>query len=79
MWKLDDWYQEEGKRLLKGKVGAKPLFSDGEMISLMIAQDFIPFLSETQFIAYVRANHLDLFPKLVDQSQFNRSSRSLGR
>src|SRR5258708_7922152 len=46
-------------------------------MSLMIAQDFIPYPGETQFIAYIRANHLDLFPKLVDQSQFNRRSRSL--
>jgi hypothetical protein len=25
---VDDWYMENAPRLLKGKVGAKPLFSD---------------------------------------------------
>jgi hypothetical protein len=75
---VDDWYQAEGKQLLQGKAGAKPIFSDSEMMSLMIAQDYIPYPGETQFVAYIRANHLDLFPKLVDQSQFNRRSRYLG-
>ena len=74
---VDDWYQVQGKTLLRGKAGAKPLFSDSEVMSLMIAQDFIPYPGETQFVAYMRANHLDLFPKLVDQSQFNRRSRDL--
>jgi hypothetical protein len=76
---VDDWYQAEGKQLFEGKAGAKPQFSDSEMMSLMIAQDFIPYPGETQFVAYIRANHLDLFPKLVDQSQFNRRSRYLAR
>lgn len=76
---VDDWYQAQGKELLKGKAGAKPIFSDSEMMSLMIAQDFIPYPGETQFVAYMRANHLNLFPKLVDQSQFNRRSRSLSQ
>jgi hypothetical protein len=76
---VDDWYQAQGKRLLKGKAGAKPIFSDSEMMSLMIAQDFIPYPGETQFIAYMRANHLEMFPKLVDQSQFNRRSRALSQ
>jgi hypothetical protein len=39
--------------------------------------DFIPFPSERQFVAYLRANHLDLFPKLVDQSQYNRRARAI--
>jgi hypothetical protein len=43
----------------------------------MLAQDYIPFPSETQFIGFVRANYLDLFPKLIDQSQFNRRARAL--
>ena len=76
---VDDWYQAQGKKLLSGKPGAKPIFSDSEMMSLMIAQDFIPYAGETQFIAYMRANHLDMFPKLVDQSQFNRRSRHLSQ
>ena len=74
---VDDWYQAYGKELLKGKVGKKPTFSDSEVMTLMLAQDFIPYPSETQFVEFIRANHLALFPKLLDQSQFNRRARSL--
>lgn len=74
---VDDWYQSEGHNYLKGKPGAKPVFSDSEMLTLMLAQDFIPYPGETQYVGYLRANHLSLFPALVDQSQFNRRARNL--
>lgn len=74
---VDDWYQAYGCKLLKGKPGAKPEFSDSEMMTLMIAQDYIPYPSETQYIGFLRANYLGLFPKLLDQSQFNRRARAL--
>ena len=74
---VDDWYSQHAPRLLKGKVGAKPVFSDSEVITLMLAMDFLSFESETQFLSFMRANYLELFPKLCDQSQFNRRARSL--
>lgn len=74
---VDDWYKENAPRLLQGKVGAKPVFSDAEVITLMLAQDFLSFESESQFLSFMRANYLSLFPKLCDQSQFNRRSRCL--
>jgi hypothetical protein len=74
---VDDWYQIEGCKYLKGKPGKKPEFTDSEMMTLMLAQDYIPYPSETQYVEFIRANYLDLFPKLVDQSQFNRRARSL--
>lgn len=74
---VDDWYQDAGQKLLQGKVGRKPVFSDSEMLTLMLAQDFIPYPGETQYIGYMRANYQREFPKLVDQSQYNRRSRSL--
>lgn len=74
---VDDWYQTQGVKYLKGKPGAKPEFSDSEVITLLLAMDFIPFPSETQFLAFIRANYLSLFPRLLDQSQFNRRSRAL--
>jgi hypothetical protein len=74
---VDDWYQAEGVKLLRGKPGKKPIFSDSEVMTLMLAQDYIPYPSETQYIEFIRANHLDMFPKLVDQSQFNRRARAL--
>jgi hypothetical protein len=74
---VDDWYQTEGIKLLRGKPGAKPEFTDSEVMTLMLAQEFIPFPSETQYIGFIRANYLALFPRLVDQSQFNRRTRAL--
>jgi hypothetical protein len=76
---VDDWYQAEGQQMLKGKVGRKPTFRDSEVITLLLAMDFIAFPSETQFIGFIRANYRALFPKLVDQSEFNRRARSLRR
>ena len=74
---VDDWYQANGRALLKGKPGAKPEFSDSELLTLMLAQDFIPFPGETQYVGYIRANYGREFPKLVDQSQYNRRARAL--
>lgn len=74
---VDDWYKAEGHRLLKGKPGAKPVFTDSEVITLVLAMDFIPFPSERQFLGFIRANYLDLFPRLVTQSEFNRRARGL--
>jgi len=74
---VDDWYQAKGPELLKGKVGCKPEFSDSEVITLMVAEDYIPYPAESQYIGYMRANHGDLFPDLLDQSQFNRRARQL--
>jgi len=74
---VDDWYRHSGRRLLKGKRGAKPIFSDSEVITLLLAMDYLPFPGETQFLGFIRANYLRLFPELVDQSQFNRRVRDL--
>jgi len=74
---VDDWYQACGCKLLNGKVGKKPVFKDSEVMTLMLAHDFIPYPAETQYVEFIRANYLSLFPKLVDQSQFNRRARAL--
>lgn len=74
---VDDWYQKEGRRHMQGKAGMKPTFSDSEMLTLMLAQEFVPYPSEAQYIAFLRANYLTLFPHLPDQSQYNRRARGL--
>lgn len=72
---VDDWYQEHANDYRKCRPGQKPEFSDSEVMTVMLAMDFIPFPSERQYLAYMRANHLDLFPKLLEQSQYNRRAR----
>jgi hypothetical protein len=74
---VDDWYLACGKKLLKGKRGQKPIFSDSEIIALLLLMDFVSYPGETQFLKFMRANYLTLFPNLLDQSQFNRRARSL--
>ncbi len=74
---MDDGYQAHGVHLLQGKRGAKPVFSDSEVITLLLLMDFLPFPGETQFLGFIRAHYLPLFPRLLDQSQFNRRARAL--
>jgi Transposase DDE domain len=74
---VDDWYRAEGWHYLKGKAGAKPVFRDSEVITLVLTRDFLPFPSEGQFLAFVRSNYLSLFPRLLERSQFNRRARGL--
>lgn len=74
---VDDWYESEGKNLLAGKVGSRPSFKDSEVLTLMLCADYIPYPAEQQFLEFIRANHGSLFPRLPDQSQFNRRSRNL--
>ncbi len=74
---VDDWYLIQGRIFLQGKPGKKPQFSDSEVITLMLAQDYIPYPGENQFIGYMQANYPDLFPDLITQSQFNRRARNL--
>jgi hypothetical protein len=74
---VDDWYQQKGQYLLHRTVGVKPVFSDSEMLTLMLAIDFFEFTSERRYHAFIAANYLALFPHLLDQSQSNRRARSL--
>lgn len=43
----------------------------------MLCADYIPYPAEQQYLEFIRANYGDLFPKLPDQSQFNRRCRNL--
>ena len=74
---VDDWYQAHAAGWRRGQAGAKPLYSDSEVITLLLLMDFLPFPEETQFLGFVRANHPSLFPQLLSQSQFNRRARRL--
>jgi hypothetical protein len=65
---VDDWYQAEGVKMVRGKPDKKPEFTDSEVMTLMAAQEYIPYPSETQYVEHIRANYLSLFPRLVDQS-----------
>lgn len=72
---VDDWCKKNDKRVRRSRPGRKPEFVDSEVLTLMLASEFVPYPGELQFMAYIRANHLGLFPKLLCQSQFNRRAR----
>lgn len=74
---VDDWYQNNGKKSRNSKPGCKPTFTDSEVMTLMLAGEYVPYPGELQFIGYIRANHHALFPNLLSQSQFNRRARNL--
>jgi hypothetical protein len=74
---VDDWYQQAAPQLLTGKVGDQPQFTDSEVLTLALAQHWLGFRSERRFLRFIRHNYLPLFPRLLDQSQFNRRARSL--
>lgn len=74
---VDDWYQSNGKKSRTGKPGCRPSFSDSEVMTLMLASEYVPYPGELQFVGYMRANYHHLFPNLLSQSQFNRRARSL--
>lgn len=74
---VDDWYQRKGRKSRNSRPGCKPLFTDSEVLTLMLAAEYVPYPGELQFVAYIRANHHALFPKLITQSQFNRRARNL--
>jgi len=74
---VDDWYQCHAPRLLAGKTGRKPLFSDSEVITLSLAQHWLGIEEEREHLRFIRHNFLPLFPRLISQGQFNRRARGL--
>jgi hypothetical protein len=74
---VDEWYLTEGYKHLIGKVGRKPEFTDSELMTFMILKEFLQFRSERKFLGFMHGNYLEMFPDIVDQSQFNRRSRAL--
>jgi hypothetical protein len=74
---VNNWYLTEGCKYLKGKPGRKPEFTDSEMITFMILKEFLQFKAERKFLGFMHGNYSEMFPDIVDQSQYNRRSRAL--
>lgn len=74
---VDQLYQTYASPFLAGKVGTKPEFSESEVLTLMIAQHWCGFQKEATWLRFVKNNYGFLFPRLVDQSPFNRRARNL--
>jgi hypothetical protein len=76
---VDDWWEKAGQGWRQNKPGVRPVFKDSELLTLMLAHEWLPYGGETQYIGYIRANYGALFPELVDQSQYNRRAKDLGQ
>src|SRR5579871_4823264 len=74
---VDELYQTHAPQSITGRVGCKPEFSDSEVLTLMIAQQWCGFQKEATFLRFINNNYRALFPRLLDQSQFNGRARTL--
>ena len=74
---VDDLYRERLAAMMAHRPGPAPTLSDSEVLALAICAEWGPWDSERGFwrFACLRLRHL--FPRLIDQSEFNRRRRSL--
>jgi Transposase DDE domain len=75
---LDDWYQEAGWRLVRGRPGVKPRFSDSEVLTLEVMRELEGETRERRWYARVAANWRALFPCLPERSVLHKRTKSLG-
>jgi hypothetical protein len=59
------------------KVGIAPRISDAEVLTLAVMQALLGFTSETHWLRYARANLVEMFPQLPQQSGYNKRLREL--
>jgi hypothetical protein len=74
---VDDLYRERLADVLALRPGPAPTLSDSEVLTLAICAEWGPWDSERGFWRFTRQHLGHLFPRLVDQSEFNRRRRSL--
>jgi hypothetical protein len=75
---VDDLYKQCCRPLMRPKPGPPPECSDSEVLTLTLAQHLLGFEMERSFLSFAASNLRHLFPRLLDQSQFNRRVRALG-
>ncbi len=74
---VDDLYQEQFAALKPVRPGVAPALSDSEVITLVLLAQWQPQRSEPKFLAYAMAHWRAYFPRLLEQSAFNRRARDL--
>jgi hypothetical protein len=74
---VDDLYRERLAASLRHRPGPAPTLTDSEVLSLAICAEWGPWDSERGFWRCARQHLRHLFPRLVDQSEFNRRRRAL--
>ena len=74
---VDDLYRERLAAALRHRPGPAPALSDSEVLTLSICAEWGPWDSERGFWRFASRRLRHLFPRLLDQSAFNRRRRSL--
>jgi hypothetical protein len=74
---VDDVYRERLVAALAHRPGPRPALSDSEVLTLAICAEWGAWDSEREFWRFAGRRLRHLFPRLVDQSEFNRRRRSL--
>jgi hypothetical protein len=74
---VDDLYQEHFAKRKPARPGRRPQLSDSEVLTLVLLAQWRQDRSERGFLAYARNKLRPYFPRLLDQSAFNRRARDL--
>ncbi len=64
--------------LMRRQRGPKPRFSDSEVITLALFCDTFFQGKEEMGLSFIRQHYLSLFPRILEESRFNRRRRALG-
>ncbi|HPC36864.1 MAG TPA: hypothetical protein P5268_09450 [Candidatus Marinimicrobia bacterium] len=59
------------------KVSAKPKFSDVDVITLSLVAECLSINSENLLFSKLKSEYREVFPLLIDRSQFNRRRKHL--
>jgi hypothetical protein len=62
---------------LRPRVGIAPQISDAELLTLAVMQALLGYTSETRWLRYARTHLLSMFPRLPQQSGYNKRLRKL--
>jgi hypothetical protein len=74
-----DWLKADGQRYIRPLGGRPPALTDGEMLTLLLAQQFVfAAWSERRWLRWLHhQGYWAWFPELQDQSAYNRRARNL--
>jgi hypothetical protein len=61
---IDDWYKSQCYH--KSTIGRKEEMTASEILTLIVAMDFLEFTSERRYLEFVRANYKPLFPNILE-------------
>ncbi|HVA90943.1 MAG TPA: hypothetical protein VNL71_14005, partial [Chloroflexota bacterium] len=75
----DDWYQQEGRRLVRSQPGVKPQCSDSEVLTLEVVRELEGQTKERRWYRTVQANWRGLFPRLPERSVLHKRTKRLYR